>query len=105
MAIKRRGMAREDGGWLTVVEAADYLRVSRDTIYRWAKQGKLTLYKLGGLTRVRQSELDSLIVPAPLASSRPDPWTVVSGQAFADWDNPEDAVYDRWQELYGVPKR
>ena len=22
-----------------------------------------------------------------------------------DWDNPEDAIYDNWRELYGVPAR
>ena len=22
-----------------------------------------------------------------------------------DWDNPDDAIYDNWRELYGVPAR
>jgi excisionase family DNA binding protein len=93
--------------WLTVAEAADYLKISRDTIYRWAKQGKLTLYKLGGLTRLRQSELDALIVPKIRAGRvegklKLDPWSSLSEEAFADWDNPEDAIYDRWEELYGL---
>ncbi len=87
--------------WLTVAEAADYLRVSRDTIYRWAKQGKLVLYKVGGTaTRVRKSDLDALAHPSP-----GDPWAQLSAPAFdADWDNPEDAIYDNWQELYGLSK-
>jgi len=47
-----------------VAEAADYLRVSRDTIYRWAKQGKFVLYKLGEtVTRVRKSDLEALARP------------------------------------------
>ena len=89
--------------WLTVAEAADYLRVSRDTIYRWAKQGKLPLYKVGGTaTRIRKSDLDTLARPQTPAG---DPWTLLSAPAFdADWDNPEDAIYDNWQELYGLPK-
>jgi excisionase family DNA binding protein len=87
--------------WLTVAEAAEYLRVSRDTIYRWAKRGKLVLYKVGGTaTRVRKSDLDALA--RPLTG---DPWTQLSAPAFdADWDNPEDAIYDDWQRLYGLSK-
>jgi excisionase family DNA binding protein len=96
--IKEKIYGNRDREWLTVAEAADYLRVSRDTIYRWAKQGKLTLYKLGGLTRLKQRELDSLAVP----KAKVDPWTVLSEEAFSDWDNPEDAVYDHWEELYGL---
>ena len=23
----------------------------------------------------------------------------------AEWDNPEDAIYDNWKELYGDPQR
>ncbi len=90
-------MAGEE--WLSVAEAAAYLKVSRDTIYRWARQGKLTLYKLGGLTRLKRSELEALIVPKGEAS-----WNALSAQAFSDWDNPEDAIYDRWEELYGLSK-
>lgn len=30
-------------------------------------------------------------------------WTALSLGSFEkDWDNPEDAVYDHWRELYGV---
>lgn len=85
--------------WLTVAEAAEYLRVSRDTIYRWAKQGKLVLYKVAGTaTRVRRSDLDALAQPAT-----GDPWTKLSAPALdADWDNPEDAIYDDWEKLYGL---
>ena len=33
-------------------------------------------------------------------------WSSLSWAAFErDWDNPEDAVYDNWRELYGVPAR
>lgn len=31
-------------------------------------------------------------------------WQSMSLASFAkDWDNPEDAVYDNWRELYGIP--
>ena len=97
-----------------MAEAADYLRVSRDTIYRWAREGRLTLYKLGKLTRLKRSELDKLIAPKGAGVEKEkekekekkkeevDPWTALSQEAFSDWDNPEDAVYDRWEELYGL---
>jgi len=100
--MARTGMSEKEikGEWLTVAEAADYLRVSRDTIYRWARQGKLTLYKLGKLTRLKRSELDDLIIPKEEAELGVDPWTALSQEAFSDWDNPEDAIYDRWEELY-----
>jgi hypothetical protein len=30
-------------------------------------------------------------------------WTALSLESFhQEWDNPEDAVYDNWQEAYGV---
>ena len=90
-----------DCQWLAV--AADYLRLSRDTIYRWAKQGKLQLYKVGGTaTRVRKRDLDALAHPK---TPDADPWMHLSAPAFdVDWDNPEDAIYDDWQQLYGLSK-
>jgi len=32
--------------WLSVQEAADYLGVARPTIYRWAKESKIHIFKL-----------------------------------------------------------
>ena len=44
----------------------------------------------------------------PLLESQltePD-WQSMSLASFAkDWDNPEDAIYDNWRELYGIPAR
>ena len=87
--------------WLTVAEAAEHLRVSRDTIYRWARQEKLRLYKIAGTaTRVRRQDVEGLARPMI-----PDPWARLSQASFADWDNPKDAIYDHWEHLYGLPKR
>jgi excisionase family DNA binding protein len=87
--------------WLTVAEAAERFHVSRDTIYRWARQEKLCLYKIAGTTtRVRRQDLDALA--HPIGS---DSWTHLSEASFADWGNPKDAVYDEWKSLYGVSKR
>jgi len=49
----------------SVESAAEFLGfVSPSTIRSWLTQGKLTRIKIGRLTRVRESELFSLIQPA-----------------------------------------
>ena len=47
--------------WFTVEEAARYLRVSRRTIYKWTKEGKLPTYVIGDRRhrRYRKSDLDN----------------------------------------------
>jgi excisionase family DNA binding protein len=48
----------------TVESAAEFLGfVSQSTVRSWLTQGKLTRLKVGRLTRVRESELLSLIKP------------------------------------------
>jgi len=46
--------------WLTIDDAAAYLDVSRTTIYKWARQGKLTIHKVGKTSRVKKGDLDEL---------------------------------------------
>ncbi len=48
--------------WFTVEEAARYLRVSRRTIYKWTKEGKLPTYIIGDRRhrRYRKSDLDNV---------------------------------------------
>jgi hypothetical protein len=44
--------------------------------------------------------LDSVVTPE--ADEEAD-WQQLSLAAFeAEWDNPEDAIYDNWRELYNV---
>lgn len=51
--------------WLSIQEAADYLGVARPTIYRWAKEGKLTIYKLaGGVARVKARDMALFLAEA-----------------------------------------
>ena len=54
--------------WLTVGEAARYLRVSKRTIYRWTKDGKLPAYMIGNhrIRRYRRDDLDKVPRPAEL---------------------------------------
>lgn len=88
--------------WLTMSEASSYLKVTRATLYRWAREGRLRLYKLGArATRVRRSDLDRMAVPKRLPEG--EAWARLSEASFAkDWDNEKDAVYDNWRDLYGV---
>ena len=51
--------------WLSEKETQEYLGVSRSTLYRWQKEGKLKVYKLGRQRRYRQEDLDALLEPGP----------------------------------------
>jgi excisionase family DNA binding protein len=45
---------------LTVREVAEYLKLSRTTVWRWVKEGKLQAFKLGRSWRVCRSELERI---------------------------------------------
>jgi excisionase family DNA binding protein len=49
--------------WLTVNEAAAYLRVSRDTVYTLAAAGRLPYYQIHGVRgrRFKREDLDKLL--------------------------------------------
>ncbi len=48
--------------YITVQEAADHLRVSQSTIYRWIKIGSLKAFQTGyGATRIAVAELQRFI--------------------------------------------
>ncbi len=42
---------------LTVREVADYLRVSRVTVWRWCQQGFIPAFRLGRGWRIRRTDL------------------------------------------------
>lgn len=46
---------------LTIQEVADYLKVSRSTVWRWCNQEKLQAFKAGRGWRVRQSDLEKML--------------------------------------------
>ncbi|MBE7467664.1 MAG: helix-turn-helix domain-containing protein [Anaerolineales bacterium] len=45
----------------TVQEVADYLKVSRSTVWRWCNEGKLVAFKAGRGWRVRQWDLEKML--------------------------------------------
>ena len=86
--------------WFTVEEAAEYLCVSRRTIYKLTKEGRLPAFRIGNERhrRFRKQDIDKVPRPGqeptnlealPRLSAKTDP-------VLAEvWDNRKDAAYDR----------
>ncbi len=55
----REGQARDIP--LTRQEAAEYLKVHPDTLFRWASEGKVKYAKLGNVMRFRKVDLDDFM--------------------------------------------
>ena len=53
--------------WLTVIEAAQYLKMGRSTDYKLAQEGKLPSHKLGRQWRFHAKELDKWLKSGKLA--------------------------------------
>ncbi len=45
---------------LTVREVAEYLKLSRTTIWRWCNEGKLRAFKVGRGWRIHRSEIEKI---------------------------------------------
>lgn len=62
--LATRGAASETASpYLTVAEAAEYLRCSRERIHALLSQRRLTRHKDGGRTLVLRSELEAYVRP------------------------------------------
>ena len=70
--------------WLTVLEAAAYLKVKPRTLLMWVRQGKLQAYALSGtkrrIWRFRKEDLDAALLTFPVLPSKP--LTVLSGRGI-----------------------
>ncbi len=98
--------------YLTIEETATTLRVSERTVRRWIARGALTVRKFGGTVRVPREVVVGGQTALPIRRrGRRLKMAAISVSALSDgvfaktWDNAEDAVYDRWREIYGVRKR
>ncbi len=51
--------------WLTIMEACDYLKVSKPTLYNYMKDRRLPYYTLPGTRsrRIDRNDLDALLEP------------------------------------------
>jgi excisionase family DNA binding protein len=86
--------------WFTVEEAAEYLCVSRRTIYKLTEEGRLPAFRIGQERhrRFRKEDLDR--VPRPGEETK-NLEALLALSAKADpvltevWDNENDAAYDR----------
>jgi len=86
--------------WFTVDEAAEYLRLSKRTIYKLCQDGYLVGYRAGrrGHRRFRKEELDKLMERDMPGNHHEG---LVALNAMADpvlaevWDNEKDEAYDR----------
>lgn len=66
----------DESKWMTVKEAASYLKISQMTLFRWMKSGKVTHYKLGNSVRFTKEDLDKTADVKPAKKSA---GTVVEG--------------------------
>lgn len=48
--------------WLSVEGIADYLGVSKETIYRWLDRKKIPAHRIGKLWKFKPSEVDGWII-------------------------------------------
>jgi len=86
--------------WFTIEEAAEYLCVSRRTIYKLTKEGRLPAFRIGRERhrRFRKEDLDK--VPR-LGGGTENAGVLLALTGAADpvlaemWDNEKDAAYDR----------
>ena len=86
--------------WFTVDEAAEYLRVSRRTIYELTRADKLPAYLLGKQRhrRFRRDDLDAVLRPQTSRRQLDEglEMTAESDPVLAQmWDNEMDSAYDR----------
>ena len=65
-------LAERESPYLSVDEAAGYLRCARQRIYDLCSAGRLTRFKDGSRVLVARAELDSLVAPElpPVAQQR-----------------------------------
>jgi len=86
--------------WFTVEEAAEYLCVSRRTIYKLTKEGRLPAFRIGKERhrRFRREDIDKALRPGEEGTNLE---AVLHLSAKTDpvlaevWDNEKDAAYDR----------
>ena len=46
---------------MTIKEVSEYLKLTEKTAYRWAAEGKIPGFKVGGSWRFRQKDIDDWI--------------------------------------------
>ncbi|MDA0264871.1 MAG: excisionase family DNA-binding protein [Chloroflexi bacterium] len=90
--------------WYSVVEAANYLSVSKRTVQQLIRDGEMIAYRVGrgGHHRIRKADLDSPMHIEPHIESHREPHGKIAEMGDAEdlvlnelWDNERDAEYDQ----------
>ena len=71
--------------WLTLEEVAEYLRVSRETVYKLAQKGRLPASKVGNQWRFRKDLLEAALTTP--TQSQDDSQPARNNQESADSQN------------------
>jgi excisionase family DNA binding protein len=58
-----------DNRWLSVDEIADYLGVSKDTVYTWVTQKNMPGHKVGRFWKFKRDDVDEWVRACGAASS------------------------------------
>lgn len=56
---------------VTVPEVAEFLRVSRQTIYMMVKNGKIPHFRVGSKVRFKRSDVEALAIPTVKLETKP----------------------------------
>jgi len=48
--------------YLTIKECAEYTCISEPTLYRWSREGKIPIYKIGKIIRFDKSAVDTWLM-------------------------------------------
>ncbi|HBT88459.1 helix-turn-helix domain-containing protein [Desulfobacter sp.] len=58
--------------WLSVEEIAQYLGVSKDTVYTWINKKKMPAHKIGRLWKFKKEQVDTWVEAGGAASDNTD---------------------------------
>ena len=50
--------------YLTVAQTAEELQVCRATVYGWVRDGRIAVFRVGGLIRIPRDAIEGLLQPA-----------------------------------------
>jgi excisionase family DNA binding protein len=76
--------------YMTIPEAAEYLRVSPRTVYHWLREGRLQRFRLGNVSRIEMAALDRFVAQFT------ENMEVLHVQLDELWANVKNGSQDMW---------
>jgi len=58
--------------WLSVQEIAQYLGISKETVYRWLDKGKIPAHKIGKQWKFKTDQVDQWVTEGKASSDLPN---------------------------------